>query len=93
MSKRPLAALDFILFGTDELQEMPERIAHHILFAFVVIPVLLHPAENTGDIGRHRRFFGDDQRLHNKSLVQKLERQAFRAQPLFFFSINTACGF
>src|SRR6185503_8497822 len=61
--ERPLAALDVVLFGHDELEQVADRGRKHVAVALEIFAGLLEAAERARDVGRDRRFFGDDEFL------------------------------
>ncbi len=57
----PLAFLDVVLLRHHELEQMPYGGAHDVLVALEVVTFAREPAERARDVGRDRRFFGDDE--------------------------------
>ena len=66
MRKRPLAALNFVLFRAGQFQKMPQCVADDVIVAFVVVAVLFEAADNTGDVRRNGRFFCNDECFHSE---------------------------
>ena len=63
MSEGPLAALDFELFRTGQLQQVAYRRAKHAIIAFEKVVVFSESSECARNIGGDGRLFGDDQLL------------------------------
>jgi hypothetical protein len=61
--ERPLALLDVVLLGEHQLEQVAHRRRQHVVVAFEVIALAHEAAERARDVGRDRRFLGDDEFL------------------------------
>lgn len=70
MRERPLASFHFVFFRRDEFQQMTDRRGQHEAVALVIVAVAGEAAQRAGDVGRHGRFFGNDETFaHSNSSV------------------------
>jgi len=61
VGETPLAALDFILFGTGDFQQMADRRRQHIVVGLVVIGRLFEAAQRLGNIQGNGGLLGNNQ--------------------------------
>ena len=77
--ERPLAALDLLLFGHADLEQMADRRRQHVAVALEVVVVAREAAERARDVGGDGGLFGDDQRLGHRA-VRREERRWYRSE-------------
>ena len=60
IGKRPLTALDLVLLGRGNFEQMADRRRQHILLALEVIALARKAAQRPRDIGSNGRLFSND---------------------------------
>ncbi len=75
VGEAPLAALDFVFVGRGNLHQVTHGGRQHVLITFEVLVVLGKAPEGTGDIGRDRWLFRDDEAFDIERVLAGCFRQ------------------